>query len=227
MAVGLATGRFKAGKDYEQDVFTLPLSYTINFDNPGYRLRLNLPISYTRVGDSESYSMALGASLRIPFSDTWSITPGIRAGAVGSRDLAAAAIVYTGTLTSNYIIPFDVFRLGIANMVGVIRTDSVSLGSDYEVDYDLSNTVYKNGLSLEIGTQQKLLSLPTSWQASVAHTLITGDDVFVDDYWDLSLSWGARNQANKGISSKLRLGATFTIGNHDYVGGRLNLGYTF
>jgi len=87
IAVGLATGYFKAG-DYKVNRYTLPLSYTIYFNNPGYQLRFDLPFDYTQVGDSEAYGAALGASLRIPVSDAWSLTPGIRAGATGSLDMA-------------------------------------------------------------------------------------------------------------------------------------------
>ncbi len=225
--IGLATGHFEAG-DYEQDTLTLPLSYTIHFDNPGYQLRFDLPLNYISVGGSEAYGTALGASLRVPLTDSWSLTPGLRVGATGSIDMASAAVVYAGTLTSNYRIPFRLFELNIANMVGTVNTVSIEAG-DYEIDYDLRNTVFKNGFSIEAETPPMLLmDLPTSLQFSVAHTLITGDDVFIDDYWDFSLSWGAHKQANNhGIWSHLRLGGTLTVGNHDYIGGRLNLGYTF
>jgi|GEM_PF-3347101 len=70
VSVGLATGHFRAG-DYVQNTFTLPLSYTIYFDNPGYQLRLDLPLNYTQVSDSSVYGTALGASLRIPLTDAW------------------------------------------------------------------------------------------------------------------------------------------------------------
>jgi len=110
VSVGLATGHFRAG-DYVQNTFILPLSYTIYFDNPGYQLRFDLPLNYTQVTDSSVYGTALGASLRVPLSDTWSLTPGIRAGATGSLDMASAAVVYAGTLTSNYTIPFNTFEL--------------------------------------------------------------------------------------------------------------------
>jgi len=122
-------------------------------------------------------------------------------------------------LTSNYTIPFNAFEVNIANMVGTIRTGSVGAG-DYEIDYDLSNTVYKNGISFEGETPWKLLSLPTSWRVWLAYTFFTGDELFIDNYWDFSLSWGPRE-------GPLRLGATFTYADNDYFGGRFNFNYKF
>lgn len=198
-------------------MFRIPLPY--HFPIPS--ISITQAISYALIFHSitpRSVIPRFTAQLWEPVCASRSPTPGIRAGATGSVDMASAAVVYAGTLTSNYKIPFDAFELNIGNMIGTTRTGSVSWGSDFDIDYDLNNIVYKNGISFEGETRQKLLALPTSWQVSLANTLITGDDVFIDNYWDFSFSWGARKQANNGVWNNLRLGTTLTIG-HDYRGG--------
>ncbi|MDH3360405.1 MAG: hypothetical protein OEL55_05985, partial [Desulfobulbaceae bacterium] len=66
---------------------------------------------------------------------------------------------------------------------------------------------------------------PTSWQLDVANTLFSGDELFVDNYYDISASYGTR--ATKTALDNMRIGLTYTVGNNSYSGFQVNFGYTF
>lgn len=222
--IGLRFGRYSAG-DYDQDVLNLPLSYTYRFESdPRRQLLFDLPLSYADVQGSKSYGASLGIGYRHPVNDDWSLTPAIRAGGVGSVDLGSAALVYSGSLTSNYNLYWDDIKISIGNMVGYYKTTSVDAG-DFEVDYDLTNTMFKNGVGFEGPVNYTIFGNPTSWQFSVAHTLFTGDSLYVDSYFDIAASFGTR--ATSSTWDRIRLGLTYTAGNNSFSGFQVNFGYTF
>lgn len=224
-SLGLAAraGRFSAG-DFTQDAYTLPLAYTWHFSDPRYQLKLDLPVSFIDTEGAQAFHGSFGVGVRVPITEDWSLTPGVRAGAVGSIDMAAAAIVYSGTVTSNYNIYYDDLKFTIGNSVGIIKTDSVSV-SDYEIAYNLTNEVMKHGVGVEGPLDFTVYGEPTSWQAAIANTQYFGDSLFVDNYTDFSVSFGTRATATSW--NALRIGLTYTLGTNDYKGARLNFGYTF
>jgi hypothetical protein len=222
--IGLRFGRFSAG-DFDQDVFNLPLSYTYRFDSdPRKQLLFDFPLTYSRTQDAESFGASFGLGYRFPVNDDWSLTPAVRVGALGSVDLGAAAIIYSGSLTSNYNLYWDDLKVSIGNMGGYYRTTSIESG-DFKLDYDLTNGLIKNGIGVEGPVNFRIFGNPTSWQFSTTHTLFTGDDLFVDQYVDVAFSFGTR--ATQSQWDRLRLGVTYTKGNNDFSGFQANFGYTF
>lgn len=222
--IGLRFGRYSAG-GFDQDVYSMPLSYTFRFESdPRKQLLFDLPLSYADTDGSKTYGASLGIGYRHPISDDWSLTPSIRAGAVGSVDLGSAAIVYSGSLTSNYNLYWDDIKISIGNMGGYYKTTSVDAG-DFSVDYDLTNGMFKNGVGFEGPVNFTIFGNPTSWQFSVAHTFFTGDDLYVDSYFDFAFSFGTR--ATQSTWDRMRMGVTYTAGNNDFSGFQVNFGYTF
>ena len=222
--IGLRFGRYSAG-GFDQDVYSLPLSYTFRFESdPRKQLLFDLPLSYSSTEGGKSYGASLGIGYRHPISDDWSLTPSIRAGAVGSVDLGSAAIVYSGSLTSNYNLYWDDIKISIGNMGGYYKTTSVDAG-DFSVDYDLTNGMFKNGVGFEGPVNFTIFGNPTSWQFSVAHTFFTGDALYVDSYFDFAFSFGTR--ATSSTWDKIRMGVTYTAGNNNFSGFQVNFGYTF
>jgi hypothetical protein len=75
-----------------------------------------------------------------------------RAGVSGSIDLGAAALIYSFTGNSNIRVPIarlddalGGIQLHVTNQIGIAETaDGVEIG-DFELDYDLTNGVYRNG----------------------------------------------------------------------------------
>lgn len=224
VSVGFRFGSYSVD-DYTQDVYTLPIRYTIRFDSdPRKQLIFDLPLLYTDTNGSDSYNASLGVGLRLPVNDDWSITPAVRGGAVGSLDMGSASILYSGSLTSNYNLYWDDIKVIIGNMAAYYKTVALDTG-DFEIDYDLTNSMIKNGIGLEGPLDYIMLGSPTSWQVDMAHTAFFGDDLYIDNYVDVSMSFGTR--ATESSWDNLRFGLTFTVGNNDYQGYRINFGYTF
>ena len=224
LGVGLRFGSYSAG-DYDQNVYTLPIKYTFRLDSdPRKQVILDLPISYVDTEGGKSYSVSMGLGYRFPMNDDWSLTPAARIGAAGSVDLGSAAIIYSGSLTSNYNLYWDDIKVSIGNMASQFKTTSVSAG-DYSIDYDLTNTMVKNGVGFEGSVDYTMFGNPTSWQFDVAHSAFFGDDLYVDSYFDVSVSFGTR--PTESALDNLRFGLTYTAGNNSYNGVRVNFGYTF
>jgi hypothetical protein len=224
LSVGLRYGVYSAG-DYDQDVTSLPIKYTIRLDSdPRKQILIDLPLNYIDTEGGKSYSAVLGVGFRYPINDDWSLTPAIKAGAAGSSDLGSAAVIYSGSLTSNYNLYWDDIRVSIGNMAAQFQTSSIDSG-DYSIDYDLTNTMIKNGVGFEGPLDYTMFGKPTSWQFDVAHTAFFGDELYIDRYVDVSASFGTR--ATESALDNLRLGVTYTAGNNSYHGVRVNFGYTF
>lgn len=224
LGLGLRFGRYSASGN-NQDVIHIPLSYTYRFESdPQRQLLFELPLSYSNTEGSRAYGASLGIGYRHPFNDSWSLTPALRAGGVGSEDLGAGAIVYSGSLTSNYNIFWDDVKISIGNMAGFYKTTGINTGG-FNLDYDLSNWMFKNGLGFERPAKYIIFGAPTSWQFSVAHTFFAGDDLYVDSYVDFAFSFGTH--ATESVWDRLRLGATYTVGNNSFKGFQINLGYMF
>jgi hypothetical protein len=225
-SLGLSAGRFSAG-EYDNELISLPIQYTRYGEDPRRQLRISMPISYIDTEGSTSYNASLGIGYRFPIvNDDWSLTPAARVGAVGSEDLGSAAIVYSASLTSNYNFYLEDLKIALGNMVGYYATSSLDAG-DYEIDYDLQNGMTKNGLSFEGSTGRKLLSQPTSWQVAGTWTLFWGDDLFIEEFYDIAVTWGTRLTNVSASTRTMRFGLTYTVGEHDFDGFRLNFGYTF
>ena len=221
--IGLRFGNYSTS-DYDQQVYCLPLTYTYRFNSdPQKRILFDLPIVYSDVEGSRAYSTSLGMGFRLPVTREWGLTPGVRIGALGSIDMGSAAIIYSASLTSNYNLRWKNYIFTMGNMFAYYTTESINAG-DYEIDYDLTNTMLKNGLGVEGPLRMKLWGKPTSWQFSVANTAFSGDELYIDNYFDFSLSFGTR--ATKGLWNYLRMGVTYTYCD-EYDGFQINFGYSF
>jgi len=211
---GARFGKYSVG-DYVQTVWSLPFAYSVEFDNhPAHRLVFDFPLTYIDTDGGASYNLQLGIGYQFPLTrgGAWSLTPMLRGGAVGSIDLGAAAILYSGGLTSNLRWKIGQATFSIGNSLQRFQSQKIDAG-DYEIDYDLTNHVVRNGINLKIPVSKKL-----SWDFSVAHTKLYGDEVFVDSYMDFATSFGFKF---------LRIGITHTYGFGDYDGTKANLGYRF
>lgn len=227
LEIGLEYGRSSAN-GVEKNLLTLPLSYTHYFENPRKQLKISAPLSYVETNNSKSYKGSLGAALSYPMNDKWTLIPAARIGFLGSKDLGTAAGVYSGSLTSLYHFPYKDMNLMIGNMVSVIQTADLKI-EDYDLSYELSNQVVKNGISIEKPLKYKMLGKKASSEFSISNTQFFGDDLHIENYTDLAFSLGTRKRVD-GASARadsLHVGVTYTVGDHGYKGGKLNFGYKF
>lgn len=217
-------------RDFDATVFSLPLSYTHLYytdDAKSYALLVDVPLTYVSNNGAKSFSAMVGLGVRAPITANWSLTPAVRLGLTGSADLGAASAIYSGGLTSLYQFdPIAQYQIGIANMVGYYKTKSLKVG-DYNIDYDLSNTVFRNGVLFGHGAGFELIGAPMWWEAQIVRTDYRGAQIYSRYTDDFSISLGTRAQAGRVVWNALRIGLTYTRGDGDIHGAQANLGYTF
>lgn len=209
--------------DSSTKVTTLPLSYTIRNDiDPRRQLVISLPITQIDANGAKSYEAGLGVAYRVPMSDQWTLTPGVKLGVTGSKDLATLAAVSSGTITSTYIWELPNFDVALGNQVGYYKTMKVGSG-DYSADPGITSTTFRNGvmLSQPVSFGGQKMSL----EYSLIDTRYTGSKFYVDNTQEISITLGTNKRAFSARSF-FRGGLTFLHGK-DTSGVTANFGYWF
>ena len=206
------------------DVFSLPLAKTFNFGESGWALMFDMPLSYADLDGSKSYAGQLGLGLKVPLTQSdnfkWDIVPGGRVGAIGSKDMISGGVLYSGSLTSNMQVPMGPVTLSMTNMGAYIRDFSVKV-SDYEVEYDLENWVFKNGAQLR-------WDLSKDWAINTAYsyTFYTGSKLFIDKYHDVGASLIYKFSEDSFFSG-VGLTGNYTFDCDDYYAYRMGIDILF
>ncbi|MEL6584114.1 MAG: hypothetical protein AAFQ36_09815 [Pseudomonadota bacterium] len=222
--LGVRGGSFSAG-EAGGTALSLPLGYTLRADaRPGLRFNFSIPISYSDTDGAVTIGGIGGFGIAFPLSDVWSITPAVTYGVVGSIDLGAAAQLAGASVTSSYTIRTDPVNYTIGNMLGYVTTLPFNY-DDISYDPGINNTVLKNGVSAEVPASFTFFGRTTSYQAAYAYTYLLGTELFMNDYHDVSVSWGVAD-GNRGLLSVVRIGVGATLG-RDFTNFGLNFGYTF
>ncbi len=212
------------GDTKDATVYSLPLAKTFKFGDSGYALLFDMPLTYADIEGSVSYAAQLGLGLKIPVVDNnsvkWNLIPAGRVGAIGSEDMLSGGILYSGTLTSDLQMPVGEFTYGLTNMVGYIRDYSLKV-DDYEIEYDLQNTVFKNGVSVRWDFADKW-----ALNGSYAYTFYTGSELFIDDYHDTGLAL-IRKFEKGGFFSGMALVGNYAFGSNDYQAYRVGINLLF
>lgn len=225
LEIGIRAGTFTTG-EFSGTSYTVPLSWTMrNLDDPRYQLQIRLPITYTETEGSETYAANLGVGFQFPMGDNWYLTPQLSYGATGSVDQGSIGQLVSGTLTSRYEIQLETTKLTIANMLGYMQTLPFSAG-DLKYDPGIKNTITKNGVMVEMPTSWQLFGRGTSIQGAGAVTHLMGDDLFLNTYYDLSLTFGTQNTGTSSLTDFIRMGVNYTFGD-DYNAVTASIGYQF
>lgn len=211
------------GDEKKASVYSLPIGKTFKFDN-GSKLMFDMPVYYTDMDGSASYSAQLGLAYMFPLVKKegfkWNLTPGVRGGAVYSEDMLSGGLLYSGSLTSHMSMPVGSFTYGLTNMVGYIRDFSIE-AAGYEVDYDLRNMVYKNGVSVDYALNDKW-SLGTAY----SYTFYSGSDLFIEDYHDVTLSLTRKFREGSFFSGMAFVG-NYSFDGDDYYAYRVGINFLF
>lgn len=208
------------GQNDRVKALSLPLSYTFHSKaDPRRQLVLSLPLTEVTIGDAKSYQAGLGAAVRLPVTDQWTLTPGVRYSAVGSEDRATVATVMSASLMSTYVLGFGKVDLAIGNMLGVYKTGKFSRG-DYDVDPDVNLKMTRNGLLVSLPATASLAA-----EVSLVDTRYLGDKPFVSNSQELGVALGT-NGKSATAGSFLRVGLTYTRAKSS-DGFGVNLGYWF
>lgn len=225
--LGLAArfNRFTAD-DRTIQSFTLPLSYSVPVGGGGRALLFDLPLTAADTDGAMSYATSLGIGLKVPVTDRWTLTPVARIGATGSVDLGALAAIYSASLTSNYEFGAGGWTFDLGNSVAYLSTTPIDTG-DTDFNYDLQNTVIRNGLGARRAASFPILGQRGEWQLGVVNTQFLGDDLFVTSSTEFSLSLATQKLRNAVLFEQLALGVTYIVTDTDYTGFSLNFGYRF
>lgn len=168
------------GEDVSATIFSLPLGYSFNFGDSGWALIFDMPLTYMDIDGSISYAAQLGVSLNIPCTSYWNVILSGRAGAIGSEDMLSGGALFGGSIASNLKIPVGNWEFGMTNLAGIIKDFSLKV-ADYEIEYDLQNYAFKNGLSVAYNFTDKY-----STMLEYNYTFYTGDDLFIDKYNEIT-----------------------------------------
>jgi hypothetical protein len=165
------------------DVYAVDLPLHFGFGiGERFALMLDVPVTFTSTEGAWSGMTSGGLGMRVkPFS-WWALTPAARIGGVGSLDVGALAVMYSGTLTSHIRIPVGPIAFGMGNMGGVAQTiDAIEI-SGFAVDYDLSNWVTRNGLYIEGRLAADRLGTGFGWRLFANDTRFFGDELSLESY---------------------------------------------
>lgn len=208
-------------KDIEAKVLSLPLGYSFNFGDSGWALLFDMPLTYMDIDGSVSYSAQLGLSLKIPvFKEYWNFVIGSRVGATGSADMLSGGILYSFSGASDFKIPVGKWEFGMTNMIAGIRDYSLKV-ADYEIEYDLQNYAYKNGVNATYNFTDKY-SISTQYN----YTFFTGSKLFVEKYHEALLSLNRKFAKGKFIEG-LSIVASYAFSGDIYKAYNLGLSIKF
>ena len=195
--------------------YHLPLSYTIRMDsNPRHQLRISLPLSYTKTDQAEAYKAGLGIAYSFPVSENWSLTPSLSYGLIGSPDMASAGAVLGMSLTSRY--QWDLSEdssIVLGNAIGKYETSSLEY-DDYELNPDIKNTVYTNGLNYSFGMFQFIKTT-----IFVTDTVFTGDDLYVEHTDELGVVFSPLSSGSALLDSHAKIGFSYLTTDADDLDG--------
>lgn len=209
--------------DRDTKVTSIPLSYTIRNDlDPRRQLVISMPITQIETEGAKSYHGALGVAYRLPMNDSWTLTPAGRISAIGSKDLATVAGLYSASITSTYIWAMDGFDVAMGNMLSYNKTMKIKSG-DYSFDPDITSTVLRNGamLSQPIMLGGKKMSV----EYSLIDTRYMGTKLYADNTQEIGITLGT-NKSAFSSRSFFRGGLSYIHGK-DTKGFTVNIGYWF
>ncbi len=139
------------------------------------------------VEGADSYRGNLGLSYKKNILRNWALTPSLGYGIAGSADLASLGQILSGSLTSDLMLYYsNRYQLSMGNMVGYYWTLPTSAG-DYSVDYDLQNTIVRNGLLFSMPLETRVWGRDFSVDIYVTDTRFFGDALYSDNYQEVGV----------------------------------------
>lgn len=229
LGLGARFGSYSLGQ-FTQNVFTLPIDYSYTFSNYD-KLIIRAPLTYVEVDGAQAYRGNLALSYKKNILRRWALTPAVGYGIAGSTDLGSLGHILSGSLTSDLML-YDSgkYQLSMGNMAGYYMTLPVRVG-DYSVDYDLKNTIVRNGLLFSLPLQQRVWGRDFSLDIYVTDTRFFGDALYSDNYQEIGVSFGPMRSADKLApnlaSHPIGLGIKYIQGEGDIQGVELSFGYRF
>ena len=210
------------GRDVKS--YNLPLSYTIRMDsNPRHQVRISMPVSYSETNAARTYKLGLGIAYSFPVAKSWSLTPSVSYGIIGSPDLASAGAVLGMSLTSRYQWNLDSgSSIVMGNSVGQYETQSLEF-DDYDLNPEISNTVYTNGVSYNFGLTKHVKAT-----ILLTDTMFSGDTLYVERSDEIGIVFSPQSSGSKLLDSHAKIGFSYIVTDADNLDGfRLRFSSSF
>ena len=205
--VSEATGN---AKEMESDAFTLPLSYSHQFEDANHELIINMPLGYTDTDGAKTYDGSFSVFYRQPIQKNWVVSVTGSGRATGSADLAGGSFMASGAIASSYVWSGEDWGLTLGNMLGYYTALRLKIDNT-SINPDIANTVFRNGLLYSRDSQWQLSGDPLSWEVYLVDTRFTGTDLFSNYQDEIGFTLGTRRPAHSK-DSDFRAGVSFTKG---------------
>lgn len=215
LSLGLDVGSFNAGP-YKGESFSVPISYKWNMRRfPKLSLIFDLPINLTRTETAWSYMASFGLGAQYRPTKWWSLTPMARIGGVGSFDVGALAFPVSGTLTNYFHYQFPTTHLGWASQGGAITTiDGIKI-SGWDLSYELTNYVWRNGGDLLQQMDFKVLGNQAAFKFFLNHTKFWGNELYLESFFDMGIGLATIQKLDYTFVEKINLSFNFSVGVDD------------
>ncbi len=214
-SVGGEVGFFNAGP-YDGETFSIPISYKWNMKRfPKLSLIVDFPVLLTRTQTAWSYMGSLGLGFQYRPTKWWSLTPMARIGGVGSFDVGALAFPLSGTMTNYFHYQLPTTHLGWASQGGAITTiDGIKI-SGWDLSYELTNYVWRNGGDVLQEMDFKIFGNQAAFKFFLNHTKFWGNELYLESFFDMGVGISSIQKIDYTFIEKMNLSFNFAIGVDD------------
>lgn len=202
-----ATGN---AKEMSSDAFTLPLSYSRQFEEPNHELIINIPLAYIDTEGAKTYDGSLSIFYRRPIMDQWVVSFTASGRGTGSTDLGGGSFMASGAIASSYVWSGENWGLTLGNMIGYYSALRLKIDNT-SINPNIANTVFRNGLLYSRDSAWQLAGDPLSWEIYLVDTRFTGTDLFSNYQDEIGFTFGTRRPAHSK-EADFRGGFSFTKG---------------
>ncbi len=211
--IGARIGSFSAG-GYDSFNLTIPADISWRVGERA-TFSLDAPFSYTSSNGATSYSGNIGGQFQRQMLENWQVQLSARLGAAGSPALGGGSGVYgLGGVSTFRMSLGEGWRLTLINALNYVSTFRSAVGGPV-FDYNVANTIFRNGIILARDLPFQLMGFPLSGSAYAVDTRFAGSPVFIRNFQEFGVF------VSPGRDS--RFGAGFQI----MTGDRGLFGFTF
>lgn len=217
--IGARIGGFTAA-GYDSYNVTIPIDATWRISDRD-SVSFDLPLAYTDSGGATSYAANGGVLYRRRVTDDWQLQFSGRVGAAGSIELGAGSGVYgLGAVSTFRFALSDSWRMTVVNAINYVSTFPASIGS-ISVNYDVANTVFRNGVIINRDLDYQLAGFPLSVSAYAVDTRFAGSPVYIRNFQEFGV------YVAPGRDSRFGLGLQVMTGDHGLFGITMSTGIRF
>ncbi len=198
---------------YDGESYSIPISYKWNMKwYPKLSLIVDFPVLVTRTQTAWSYMGSLGLGLQYRPTKWWSLTPMARIGGVGSFDVGALAFPVSGTLTNYFHYQFPTTHVGWASQGGAITTiDGIEIAG-WDLSYELTNYVWRNGGDLLQQMDFKILGNQAAFKFFLNHTKFWGNELYLESFFDMGIGLATIQRLDYTFVEKINITFNFAAG---------------